>query len=89
MQFNKTVIYLALVGFGVGAFSIATAQDTGSDQTAQMEEVTVTGSRIKQRTEANSASPVTIISAEMIFDSGISNVEDLLQEMTASPYFCP
>lgn len=84
MQFNKTVIYLALVGLGVGAFSIATAQDTGSDQTAQMEEVTVTGSRIKQRTEANSASPVTIISAEMIFDSGISNVEDLLQEMTAS-----
>ena len=62
---------------------MATAQDAGSDQTAQLEEVIVTGSRIK-RSEANSASPMTIIEAESIFDSGIANVEDILQEMTAS-----
>jgi|TARA_B110000503_G_C7170567_1_gene424020 iron complex outermembrane receptor protein len=83
MKFNKTVIHLALLGLGVGTFSMATAQDAGSDQTAQLEEVIVTGSRIK-RSEANSASPMTIIEAESIFDSGIANVEDILQEMTAS-----
>jgi iron complex outermembrane receptor protein len=83
MKFKKIAMHLALAGIGAGACNVAAAQDNNVDGTGPIEEVVVTGSRIKQ-TEANSASPVTIIGAEAIFDSGISNVEDILQEMTAS-----
>ncbi len=83
MKFKKIAMHLALAGIGAGVCSVAAAQDNGSDGTTSLEEVVVTGSRIKG-SELNSASPVTIIGAEAIFDSGISNVEDLLQELTAS-----
>lgn len=84
MSIKKIALHLALAGIGAGICNIAFAADEDdSDQTATLEEVVVTGSRIK-RSELNSASPVTIISSEAIFDSGIANVEDILQEMTAS-----
>ena len=75
---------LALLFVFASTCNIATAADeNSSDQSASLEEVIVTGSRIKG-TEWDSASPVTIIGADAIFESGISNVEDILQEMTAS-----
>ena len=85
MNQRNIAFYLALVGLGAGAGSIniAAAADEDSSQSAALEEVVVTGSRVKG-SELNSASPVTIVTAEAIFESGISNVEDLLQEMTAS-----
>ncbi len=83
MKFKKIAMHLALAGIGAGACNIAIAQEDSGDQSAILEEVVVTGSRIKQ-TEANSASPITIINSAAIVDSGISNVEDLLQEMTAA-----
>lgn len=76
-------MHLALAGIAAGACNVATAQNNDGDGTGAIEEVVVTGSRIKG-SEFDNASPVTIIGAEAIFDSGISNVEDLLQEMTAS-----
>ena len=83
MKYKKIALHLALAGIGVGIGNIAVAQQDSADQSASLEEVVVTGSRIKG-TEWDSASPVTIIGADAIFDSGISNVEDILQEMTAS-----
>lgn len=85
MNQRSIAFYLALVGLGAGAGSIniASAADQDSGRSAALEEVVVTGSRVKG-SELNSASPVTIVTAEAIFESGISNVEDLLQEMTAS-----
>lgn len=80
MSFKNLALLLAVASI----CNIAIAADENSgDRSASLEEVVVTGSRIKG-TEWDSASPVTIIGAEAIFDSGISNVEDLLQEMTAS-----
>jgi len=83
MKFKKIAMHLALAGIGAGACNIAIAQEDSGDQSATLEEVVVTGSRIKQ-TEANSASPITIINSEAIVESGISNIEDILQEMTAA-----
>lgn len=48
-----------------------------------IERIEVTGSKIK-RFDMETASPVTIIEASDIAVSGISNVEDLLQELTVS-----
>jgi len=58
----------------------AVAQLTSTQTTERIE---ITGSRIKQ-VDLESASPVTVINAEQIAFSGISSVEELLQEMTAS-----
>ena len=55
------------------------AQETAAD-TQQVEKISVTGSRIK-RTNLVSASPVTEITAEDIAISGITRVEDLLNDM--------
>ena len=57
------------------------AQDSFNDDT--IERIEVTGSKIK-RSDIESASPITIISAQDIAMSGISNVENLLQEMSFS-----
>ncbi|MDH3431391.1 MAG: TonB-dependent receptor [Gammaproteobacteria bacterium] len=75
-------IGIACVGSAVAFPVVAQDQDRG-DQSRALDEVVVTGSRIKN-SEIDSASPVTIIGAEAIYNSGISNVEDILQEMTAS-----
>jgi len=83
MSINKIALHIVLAGIiSVGCNDLYAAENAG-DRPAALEEVVVTGSRIKG-SELDSASPVTIIGAEAIFDSGISNVEDLLQEMTAS-----
>ena len=83
MSFKNIALHLALAGLGAGICTTASAADENSDRAATLEEVVVTGSRVKG-SELNSASPVTIVTAEAIFESGISNVEDVLQEMTAS-----
>jgi len=49
----------------------------------ELERIEVTGSRIK-RVDMESASPVSVITAADISMSGISNVENLLQEMSFS-----
>lgn len=49
----------------------------------KVERIEVTGSRIK-RVDIESASPVSVITAAEISMSGISNVENLLQEMSFS-----
>ncbi|NQZ07945.1 MAG: TonB-dependent receptor plug domain-containing protein [Algicola sp.] len=62
---------------------IACAILTGNIVAKELERVTVTGSHIKH-SELETASPLTVISKEQILQSGIINVENLLQELTAS-----
>jgi outer membrane receptor for ferrienterochelin and colicin len=84
MRFRKLATHIAIAGVGITAALPVVAQDRDDgNRSSSLEEVVVTGSRIKN-SELDSASPVTIIGAEAIYDSGISNVEDILQEMTAS-----
>ncbi len=64
----------------------ALAQADDSDQMQVDERITVTGSRIK-RTEAESASPVQVFSAEDIETSGVTSLEMVLQRMSASAGF--
>lgn len=57
----------------------AHAQEKSDD----VERIQITGSKIK-RTDIETASPVSVITSADISISGISNVEDLLQEMSFS-----
>ena len=47
----------------------------------QIQEVTVTGSRIQGITNANSPSPISVTTAEDILKTGATNIEDVLSRM--------
>ena len=77
----RSAIRLGL-GTGAGAMALgmapgALAQDSGAEE---LEEITVTGSRIK-RADLDSASPVTVIDREAIMAQGITDVGNLIQRM--------
>lgn len=63
----------------------AWAQESGGDLGA-MQEVTVTGSRIK-RQDLESVGPVAVLDAEFIQASGVTSTEVLLQRLPASAGF--
>ncbi len=77
IKFSSVYNALLLVGLVSIPLHVA-AQKTG-----QIERIEVTGSKIK-RTDIETASPVSIISSVDIRASGITNVENLLQEMSFS-----
>ena len=78
----RTAVRFAL-GIGVGAFAVsaapsAVAQDAATEEV--LEEIRVTGSRIK-RADLDSASPVTVIDREAIMAQGITDVGNIIQRM--------
>lgn len=77
----QSAVRLAL-GVGAGALTVAAspgalAQDDGA---GQIEEIVVTGSRIK-RADLDSASPVTVLDREAMEATGITDVGYLIQRM--------
>lgn len=62
----------------MGASTTVMAQQTGAEP--QLEEITVTGTRIK-RADIDTASPVTVIDREAIMAQGITDVGNLIQRM--------
>jgi len=78
----QKAVRLALgAGFGSLAVSYAPGALAQSDTaTDNIEEITVTGSRIK-RADLDSASPVTVINRDDILATGLSDVGNLIQRM--------
>ena len=82
----QTAIHLAL-GVSAGAMALAyvptaVAQDADSQELSDelIEEVVVTGSRIK-RADIDTAAPVTVLTREAIVAAGLTDVGSLLQKM--------
>lgn len=82
----QTAIHIAL-GVSVGALAasyvpLASAQEQGTQEAEEgsIEEVIVTGSRIR-RADIDSASPVTVLARSDIEASGLTDVGNLLQRM--------
>ncbi|BDF95101.1 TonB-dependent receptor plug domain-containing protein [Pseudoalteromonas sp. KAN5] len=71
---------LAFSAISLALTSLHTVANDGGDN---IEHINVTGSHIK-RTDFESTSPVTVIDAAQIAQTGIVNVEDLLQRMSFS-----
>ena len=79
-------IQLAIAFGAVSGLSLSTAavaQETEEAQAETVEKIQVTGSRIK-RTDMEGANPVTTISAAEIGKMSVTNVGDLLQNLTTS-----
>ena len=76
----QTAVRLSL-GLGAGALAVGLAPGAlaqGADE--PLEEIITTGSRIK-RADLDSASPVTVISREVLLAQGVMDVGSLLQRM--------
>lgn len=72
---------LALSAASTAAFSVNTfADESGAEE---VERIEVTGSRIK-RTDIEGAAPITTITADDIVKMGVTNVGDMLQNLTSS-----
>lgn len=85
-ELNRAIT--AALAFGsVAALSMAPAfaQDDESDDTAQMETVEVTGSRIK-RTDAEGSVPITVIDRQQLELSGDVSVADYLRNTTFNSF---
>jgi outer membrane receptor protein involved in Fe transport len=80
---NKSKLALAMSLAGSMLYPSYTNAVENANGADELERIQVTGSRIK-RSDLENASPVTVISAEQINMTGISNVENLLQEMSFS-----
>ncbi len=79
----STAVGFAIAGtasYGLTANAVY-AQDVGQDDT--LEEVYVTGSRIK-RPNIEGASPVTVISQEKLAVTGLTDIGDLLQRLPSA-----
>ena len=84
MKPNQRISTAVRMALGVSAGSLllaaapaAVAQDGGADA---LEEITVTGSRIK-RSDLDSASPVTVLDRDDIMAQGVTDVGNLIQRM--------
>jgi iron complex outermembrane receptor protein len=88
---KKTVLAKSLlIAFGSTTLmgGVAFAQDAPkpAGNAAQLERVTVTGSNIR-RTDTETPSPVQVISADDLKQSGYTTVSQVLQNITANPSF--
>jgi outer membrane receptor protein involved in Fe transport len=69
------------LGISAGTLAIGAAPGAlAQDDAQEIEEITVTGSRIK-RADLDSASPVSVLQREDILDAGLADVGNLIQRM--------
>lgn len=77
---KKSILGLAVVA----AIPMFSTSVIAADEAAQsIEKIQVTGSRIK-RSDMETASPITLISADEIKASGVNSIDGVLQKMTAT-----
>ncbi len=81
-HFRRTLLAACCSAALSPAFSQSAAAPDASASAAKMQRVEITGSRIKQ-IDIESASPVQVISRDDIRKSGVTSVQQLLNNMTA------
>ncbi|MCM2680245.1 TonB-dependent receptor plug domain-containing protein [Echinimonas agarilytica] len=80
----KPLAVAIVSAFSISAIALpAAAQDSSDKNVEDVEQISVTGSRIK-RTDMETASPVSIITADDISLGSYTSVEQVLQQSTAS-----
>jgi len=79
----KAVRVAMIFGAGATMAVSTTAFSAEEESAASVERIQVTGSRIK-RTDVEGAAPVTTITSDDILKMGVTNVGDMLQNLTSS-----
>jgi iron complex outermembrane receptor protein len=75
---------IALVGAGVGNLAHAQQASSGAPEALQVEEITVTGSRIKRTTDFDTANPTTVVDSSFLQNLGIVNAGDAVKQLPAN-----
>jgi iron complex outermembrane receptor protein len=83
MRILMVTTRFVIAALAAAAAATATAQTSASSSDQQLQEIVVTGSLIK-RTDTETPSPVQIISAEDIKNTGYTNVTDVLRTLSAN-----
>src|SRR3954453_53373 len=73
---------LALSLFGIGG--TARAQDNGAQAPQSLEEITVTGSRIRRTTDFDTSNPVTVVDDQFMRNLGIVNLGDAISQLPSN-----
>lgn len=85
MRANSTLakaVRFALIS-GATTAVLSTSVAIAAEDGAKVERIEVTGSRIK-RTDMETATPVTVLSADDMAKQGFTNVQDALQSLTST-----
>lgn len=82
-KLKQSALSVALAMALTPALSVAAESNTTGTESAKMEKIEVTGSRIK-RTDFEGVAPVTVISADDIANSGLSSISEILQASVAN-----
>ncbi|GGE67481.1 TonB-dependent receptor [Shewanella carassii] len=77
----KAINFALIGGTAISVLSIPTVQ--AEDDGAKVERIEVTGSRIK-RTDMETATPVTVMSADDMAKQGFTSVQDALESLTST-----
>ncbi len=83
MAVRRTLLAAAIAAGGALPTGVAFAQEAPATKDQGMEEVVVTGS-ILRRTDAETPSPVTVLSAETLEERGINTVSEAIQRLSAN-----
>jgi iron complex outermembrane receptor protein len=83
MAVRRTLLAAAIAAGGALPATVALAQDAPGAKDQPLEEVVVTGS-ILRRTDAETPSPVTVLSAETLEERGINTVSEAIQRLSAN-----
>ncbi|WP_057829962.1 TonB-dependent receptor plug domain-containing protein [Colwellia sp. TT2012] len=79
---RKNIVSRAVM-FALAATSMTTVQAIAQEGAEEVERIAVTGSRIS-RTDIETASPITVISADFIAKSGFTSVQEILAMQPAA-----
>jgi iron complex outermembrane receptor protein len=80
---RRTLLAAAIAAGGALPTTVALAQEAPGAKDQPLEEVVVTGS-ILRRTDAETPSPVTVLSAETLEERGINTVSEAIQRLSAN-----
>ena len=87
MKYKSNIAFAVKCALSMGPLALlaapAVAQQAAEGETAKVERIEVTGSRIK-RTDMETAQPVLTISSEDIARSGLTSVGDILKEISTN-----
>ena len=80
---RRTLLAAAIAAGGAMPTGVALAQEAPTTKDQPLEEVVVTGS-ILRRTDAETPSPVTVLSSETLAERGINTVAEAVQRLSAN-----
>ena len=86
-MFNKNNYLLALLALTFSMFNAdlyAQEDAANEEESEELEELVVTGSRISRTSNYDSTGPVEVYTAETILDSGKNNIGDFLLELPSA-----